>query len=307
MAAEGGNDLKHNWRFQMIYLRALYDDYVQKRAAAEKAGEEAAVATLRADLVGDLPAAIKAAQNSFRHSGKHPDLAPLRKELDKFGPALFKLIGIQLDVKRFHAMNPERGAILEFLDTPLNNRDWWEAELEKVAASLKDGRLDEAAARSRILELCDWDQNPAGGFYDDLGRVGRQPHLVVDKTSAQDPGGVSTAMVEFMRPAEGWRMSWADQAQTLFGAPLKMHYEGLDPGKAYTLRVVYAGRFKATMTLRADGTHEIHGPVSQSDPIAPQEYAIPREATSDGMLELQWDLVEGRGCQVAEVWLYPAE
>jgi hypothetical protein len=37
------------------------------------------------------------------------------------------------------------------------------------------------------------------------------------------------------------------------------------------------------------------------------EFSIPREATSDGVLDLQWDLVKGRGCQVAEVWLYPAE
>ncbi len=306
MAEEGGRELKRNWRFQMIYLRALYDDYVQKRSAAEQAREAAAVATLRADLARDLPAAITAARRTLSHSGSHPDLAPLRKELNKFGPALFKLIGIQLDVKRFHAMNPERGAILEFLDTPLNNRDWWEAELEKVAAALKDGRLDDMSARSRILELCNWDQKAEGGYYDDLGHVGRQPHLVVDKTWAQDPGGVSTAMVEFMRPAEGWRLSWADQAQTLFGAPLKMHYEGLDPARAYTLRVVYAGRFKATMTLRADGVHEVHGPLAQRDPVGPMEFSIPREATGDGVLDLQWDLVSGRGCQVAEVWLYPA-
>jgi len=303
MAAEGGKALKENWRFQMIYLRALYDDYVQKRSAAERAREEAAIASLRADVAGDLPEAIRTARKALRDSGKHPELAPLRKELNKFGPALFRLIGIQLDVKRFKAMNPERGAILEFLDTPLNNRGWWEAELAKVEAGLKDGGLDEAAARSRILALCDWERNPEGGFYDDLGRVGRQPHLVADTAWAQDPGGVSTAMVEFMRPAEGWRLSWADQAQTLYGTPLKMRYEGLDPNRAYRVRVVYAGRFKATMTLRADGSHEVHGPVSQSDPVAPQEFSIPREATSDGNLELQWDLVGGRGCQVAEVWL----
>lgn len=307
MAAAGGKELKKNWRFQMIYLRALYDDYVQRRSRAEASREAAAVAALRADLAGDLTEAIKAARLTFRDSGNHPDLAPLRKELDKFGPALFELIGIQLDVKRFKAMNPERGAILEFLDTPLNNRDWWEAELAKVAGALKDGSVDEGSARTRILELCDWEQNPEGGFYDDLGHVGRQPRLVMDNDWAQDPGGVATAMVEFMRPAEGWRLSWADQAQTLFGTPLKMHYEGLDPHRPYRVRVVYAGRFKATMTLRADGLHDVHGPQSQCDPVGPVEFSIPREATSDGMLDLQWDLIKGRGCQVAEVWVYPAD
>ena len=307
LAARDEERLSKNWRFQMIYLRALYDDYVQKRAGAETAREKQAVNTLRSAVGQDLDRALAGARVALAESGKHPDLRDLRTQLDGFGPALFKLIGIQLDVKRFGAMNPERGAVLEFLDTPLNNRDWWLAELDRVQSERKAGTLDEASARARILALCAWDQAPEGGFYDDLGHVGLQPHLVRDNAWEQDPGGVSTAMVEFMRPAAGWRLSWADQAQTLFGTPLKMRYEGLDPAKSYTLRATYTGRFKATMKLTADGTHEVHGPLAQSNPIAPVEFALPRELTRDGTLELQWDLVNGRGCQVAEVWLIPAE
>jgi len=307
IAADGGPALEKNWRFQMILLRALYDDYVQQRAAAEMAREDAAVAALRAAAGDDLPKAIRDGKTALAASGEHPDLAALRRELDDFGPRLFELIGMQLDVARYRARNAERGAILEFLDTPLNNRVWWLAELDKVEADMKSGALGGAAARARVLALCDWEAVPEGGFYDDLGRVGRQPHLVRDTPWAQDPGGVASAMVEFSKPGEGWRLSWADQAQTLFGTPLKLRYEGLDPERAYTIRVVYAGRFRATMTLTADGGHEVHGPLPQPAPIAPVEFAIPRAATADGTLELAWELVEGRGCQVAEVWLYPAE
>ena len=52
------------------------------------------------------------------------------------------------------------------------------------------------------------------------------------------------------------RLSWLDQAQTLFGAPLRMHYEDLDPNITYALRVTYTGRFRATMRLVADGAHD---------------------------------------------------
>jgi len=38
-------------------------------------------------------------------------------------------------------------------------------------------------------------------------------------------------------------------------------------------------------------------------PIWPLEFDIPKAATADGKLELEWGLVEGRGIQVAEVWL----
>ena len=307
LAEAGGKDLKKNWRFQLILLRALFDDYVQRRAQAEQGREAEAIAALRAGLSDDPASAIEKAKADLEKSGDNRVLKKLRKELDDFGAVLFKLIGMQLDVARYKAKGAERGAILEYLDTPLNDRAWWLAELGKVQTDLDAETIDDATATARVLALCDWNQAPAGGFYDDLGHVGRQPHLVRDTEWAQDPGGVSSAMVEFTKPAEGWRLSWADQAQTLFGTPLRMRYDGLDPAKTYTLRATYAGRFKAAMRLTADGTHEVHGPVPQPDGIAQLEFAIPREATADGILELQWDLLEGRGCQVAEVWLYPVE
>ena len=37
--------------------------------------------------------------------------------------------------------------------------------------------------------------------------------------------------------------------------------------------------------------------------VTPLEFVIPREATQDGVLELSWQRVTGRGTQVAEVWL----
>jgi len=55
----------------------------------------------------------------------------------------------------------------------------------------------------------------------------------------------------------------------------------------------------------ADGTYEVHGPLPQPDPVWPVDFQAPVEATCDGVLDLEWQLVEGRGCQVAEVWLIP--
>ncbi len=84
-----------------------------------------------------------------------------------------------------------------------------------------------------------------------------------------------------------------------------MHYEGLDASKTYTLRVTYAGRFNATMRLVADGTHEVHGPTPRPEPCWPMDFTLPQELTADGVLDLEWQRITGRGCQVAEVWLIP--
>jgi len=39
----------------------------------------------------------------------------------------------------------------------------------------------------------------------------------------------------------------------------------------------------------------------------PLEFVIPREATLDGKLTLQWERQTGRGIQIAEVWLIKSE
>jgi hypothetical protein len=82
-----------------------------------------------------------------------------------------------------------------------------------------------------------------------------------------------------------------------------MHYTGLDPNASYRLRVTYDGRFNPTMYLTADDVHPVHGNLPQPSPPQVLEFPLPRYVTEDGALDLRWDLVSGRGCQVAEVWL----
>ena len=82
-----------------------------------------------------------------------------------------------------------------------------------------------------------------------------------------------------------------------------MRYEGLDPNATYRLRVTYAGRFRAVMRLVADGAFEIHGPMAPPATLRPVGFDVPSRATRDGVLDLEWQLIEKRGCQVAEVWL----
>jgi len=35
------------------------------------------------------------------------------------------------------------------------------------------------------------------------------------------------------------------------------------------------------------------------------DFTLPQELTADGVLDLEWQRITGRGCQVAEVWLIP--
>jgi hypothetical protein len=66
-------------------------------------------------------------------------------------------------------------------------------------------------------------------------------------------------------------------------------------------------RFDTRIRLVADGV-EVHALLRKPDPVRPVEFDVPRAATADGTLELVWTQEpgrggNGRGCQVAEVWL----
>jgi hypothetical protein len=226
------------------------------------------------------------------------DIASLRAYLEELGEALLASIGYQLSSKPpYNGKSPERGAVLDFLDTPLNSRVWLTKEMQ--AALDKKTRKDKVKA---LEQLAAWQNAGPGGFYDDLGNAWKQPHLVIPAEAAIDPSFLHSPQCEFM-DAPDLPISWQDQAQTLYGTPLKMHYDGLDPRARYTLRVVYAGRFKPTMRLVANEKYEIHAALAQPAPVKPLEFKLPKAATKDGTLDLEWQLIKGRGCQVAEVWL----
>ena len=83
----------------------------------------------------------------------------------------------------------------------------------------------------------------------------------------------------------GWPIAWCNNAQSLYDAPLEMHYDGLDPSARYRVRVVYSGdNFRPRVRLEAEG-EEIHPLIKKPDPIVSLEFDIPARATSDGALK----------------------
>ena len=127
----------------------------------------------------------------------------------------------------------------------------------------------------------------------------------------RDPDFRQSSLVGFAAGARGqvpWRYSWKNHAESLYDAPLEMRYTDLDPSAQYRVRIVYAGDSQRQIRLTADDTIEIHGFLNRPMPPKPVEFDIPAEATRDGRLSLRWYREpgfgdNGRGCQIAEVWL----
>lgn len=294
--------LRANWRFEQALYRAYYDAYTRSRLIYETDLERRAMSELRnARSLGSL-AAMRRAEEILDRSLDHPS-TQLRARVFELAEALFQSIRMQLSVPRYQAISTDRGANLDTIDVPLNNRGW----LEDNFASIRH-ETGEAERMQALERIVDWENPGPGGFYDDLGDAARQPHLVRWKDYAEDPAFLESPLIGFSYRA-AYRSSWWTHAESLNDAPLRMRYTGLDPAAQYKIRVVYAGDSpNVRIRLVANQSIEIHPLIRKPAPVAPVEFDIPPEATRGGTLDLSWyreaDLGgNGRGCQVSEVWL----
>ena len=232
---ERGAPVLANWRFQQALYRAYYDAYTRARLIYETELETRAMAELsRADTAGALTAMTRAEALLDRGVAERSASA-LRQRIYELAEALFQSVRMQLSVPRYKAISVDRGASLDTVDAPLNNRLW----LKQQFADLRQ-TADEAERLKALREIVNWTNPGPGGFYDDLGDLTQQPHLVRGKGFAADPAFLESSLVGFGGRAN-LRKSWWTHAESLGDTPLQMHYEGLDPAAQYKVRVVYSG------------------------------------------------------------------
>ena len=297
--------LKLNWRFQHGLYRAYYDAYNRSRLIYETALEDEAMSYLRRANVTGSRLALEAAQASFDRGLTQPVSQDWRSRIFELAEALYQSIRAQLSVSRYQAISVGRGANLDTVDMPLNNRLW----LSKMFREIRDLSSEEEQLVA-IDALVNRTNPGPGGYYDDLGNLNRQPHLLKGKGYESDPAYLESSLVGFMirRDALEMPISWWRHAEALNDAPLQMRYEFLDPEASYKLRVLYAGDSpQVKIELKADDL-QVHDLISRPIPFETMEFDIPSAATEDGMLTLSWRGEpgrggNGRGTQVAEVWL----
>jgi hypothetical protein len=314
-----------NWRFQQGVFRAYMDAYTRARLLDETQIEEAALKELRVasrDRLESMKAAeaildlgidpkIKAPAVNFREPAATPDKAALRARMFELGEALFQSISMQLSVAKYKAIGPDRGASLTTIDTPLNNRLWLKhrfARFEKAGGNPARG----------IEEILNWTNPGAGGFYDDLGHPGLQPHLLQGLVFAEDPSRMYSARNDYEEDlvfdsrdetaGAPRRLSWCDHAESLYDTPLRMLYRDLDKTSRYKLRVIYGGDNRRKIRCVANQSVEIHPYLQRPLPYEPLEFSIPQNLTAEGQLHLTFFPEQGlggngRNAQISEVWL----
>jgi hypothetical protein len=316
-----------SWRFQMGLYRAYYDAYVRSRLLNEASAENRALSRL-AEIrrLGARPYQLEVEDPARQATSEIEPLVlldqaeaeldePLRNPVSQdwrtrvleLGEALFQSIHMQLAVERYQAEAVERAANLDTLDAPLSDAPWLKKQFAEIRRMTS--RLEQIRALEAILDRT----NPGpGGFYDDLGDLAGHPHLLRGLGPTKDPEFRASSLIGFGYPefcAAPVPLAWKRWAESLFDAPLELHYANLDARARYKVRVVYSGDSpELKIRLVAAENSEVHPFITKPLPIRPLEFDIPLDATRAGDLTLRWFREaglggNGRGCQVAEVWL----
>ncbi len=297
---------RRNWRLLALLYRSYHDAYTRLRLLHESRLETDVLATLaRADEHGS-EAVMRSAERILAAVAERPVGMAERTRIFQLAEALFQTIHLKLSVPLYGATQISRGANLDSVDWPLNNRRWLETQFNLIR------RLpSEAERRARLRQLVHWTDPGPGGFYDDPGRAGPQPRVTpVGEDDVRFHCGAH-AVKTWVRAADfaQHRLAWLDHVATLGATPLEMIYRDLDPAAEYLLRVVYGDtKLNHRVRLVANDTFEIHplqrGPV----PARPLEFPVPRAATQGGTLGLRWyrdpEVASIKGvCHVSEIWL----
>ncbi len=290
--------LESNWRWQMCLLRANYDAYVRRRLLYETQLEKNANVLLAASTKAGSEKTMTAATDVLNQSVKQPASPELRARIVDLCEKLFQSIGLQTSVEKYHAINAERGAVLDFIDLPLNNRWWLEDEFKKVRSL-----SSESAKVSRLQTLAFWENPGPGSYYDNVGNIAKSPRVV-----RSDSEGTERGLIRESEPSFWWWDQGKSRTRLSFQVtlwPREVVYEGLDPKATYVVRSSGYGQ----ALLRVNG--ERVEPASDGKEMGDvKEFPVAAKYFQDSKLVLTWDAPVNESklnwrnkSRLAEVWL----
>ena len=294
-----------SWRFRMHLFRAYYDYYTRSRLLYEKDLERQALAELTSRPGKSVAESLKSAREILNRATTNPILPELNAKLVAFCDELFQVIGLQTSVPKYDASGYERGAVLDFLDYPLNNRWWLEDQFDKIAA------IQDSAEQSRRIDVIrNWENPGEGGYYDVIGHVGRSPRIV----KALYAGDTMRNLKELTTPTQRWvgekrvpiRQAWHSYLDEFPGG---ITYNNLDPAANYVIKL-FAQR---TSPLVIDGVKAKLIKTGETfDQVTEQIFEGPAAAIHDGRIKLTWEVLDESDLNwrnrhyVTDIWVMKA-
>lgn len=290
--------LQSNWRWQMCLLRAYYDAYIRHRLINETALESKANSLMAEAAKLGPDRAMDEAAGVLNTVVSHPVSPALRQHIFDLCDELFHSIGLQTSVPKYHAIGEERGAVLDFVDYPLNNRWWLDDQFQEIR---KLGSPD--AKVQRLEQLASWAHPGPGSFYDDMGNIVNSPDAIYGDIGDRPKGQAFEREPTFWwwdRGKSRARLSWQ-----VTQWPRSVIYEGLDPDGVYVVRSTGYGQ--ALLRINGDRVEPTLNGTKMGEF---KEFRVAEQYLRDRKLVLTWDAPQNeeglnwrQHSRLAEVWL----
>ncbi len=296
-----------NWLWQEFMQKAALDSYIRLQARQQTDLQKGVEDMIRASLAeGREEETIPKALERLSSLAETAEMRALREEAEYWGEESNRLNGVRSE-GIFNLRHDYIGL------------GWLRRQLQRASAARGE-------ARRELLQMAADYENPGeGGFYDNCGTFNRAPHLIAGYPYDHGQPYVAPMLSEENRPSQRSMHFTQDEAKGV-----AFRYTGLDPGASYRVRLTlvrpwYQERYAGWMnqkkeTIYADDrvlARDVELPLQMSDFFT---YDIPREATADGELVLQfrkaadvaagsrvereiWRNSGGWGTLVSEVWL----
>jgi hypothetical protein len=284
---EKAPELDQNWRWQLCQLRSRYDAYIRRRVIYERDLEDRVNNILSQAVNMSADSAIRKSRDILDFAVTKPISVDLRTDIEDLGIDLYNSVGFQTSVEKYNAIGLNRGAIIDYLDLPMNNRLWLEDEFEKIQKLSSEKEKIE-----QINVIRNWEKPGAGSYYDDIGTLDRSSHLVRGEGLNTDPLMERNPNPGFWYWNEGFnrlRLSWL----VSMDRPVAVIYENIDPKADYDVRIT--GYRVDKIQINGEWIEPLN---FSNEKGAIIEYRVPNKAVRSGKLILNWEDPE-----ITEVWL----
>ncbi len=292
-------DLQKNWRGQMCLVRAYYDAYIRRKVIYEHDLEEKAnQILLNVEKIG-TEQVIQEAINILNKAVMEPIATDLKAKIVSLYDALFHSIGLQSSVEKYKASGGERGASLDYIEIPLNNRWWLEDQFHQVRQLSSE---EEKIKKLKTIAL--WENPGNGSYYDDVGNTGKSPRIKrceIHYTNPEEEAWQEPTLWWFDNGKSRKRIAWLSSLES--GEAV---YQGLDPDAQYRLRITGFGRPQ----IEVDGERINNSDENGIELGEFKEYMVPSQSFQDREIIVKWtlpteDLKKNwrQQSRICEIWL----
>ena len=287
MEAENPHLTGGNWRWQMFLVRAYYDAYTRRRLLYEEGLERSANSILLHETDLGSMERMELALNKLNEADTKPVHTDLRKRIVDLFEDLFLSIGLQSSVPKYQARGYERGAMLDFVDYPLNNRWWLADQTEKFKALQTEEEREDF-----LKQIATWENPGTGSYYDDISNISKGPRVTTVSDDATD--------------VAWWENGFSRErlSTQLFQKNPVILYENLDPAARYKIRVFGSGE----ALIRIDG-RRLSPVLYSKEAHSFKEWIVPLELSRKGHLEVTFDQPEEshlnwrQHSKISDIWL----